>query len=41
VAATEVLQRAIQAARSGRKGEARDLFIQLVEDDPRNELAWM
>jgi tetratricopeptide (TPR) repeat protein len=37
----EVLQRAIQAARTGRKGEARDLLLELVEVEPRNEMAWM
>jgi tetratricopeptide (TPR) repeat protein len=37
----EVLQRAIQAARAGQKAEARDLLIELVETDPRNEMAWM
>ncbi|HSB01156.1 MAG TPA: hypothetical protein VLE49_10930, partial [Anaerolineales bacterium] len=37
----EVLQRAIQAARAGRKTEARDLLIDLVEVEPRNEMAWM
>src|SRR5512139_1477028 len=38
---TEVLQRAIQAARAGRKVEARDLLIELVDMDPQNEMAWM
>ncbi len=37
----ELLQRAIQAARAGRKVEARDLLLELVEVDPRNEMAWM
>jgi tetratricopeptide (TPR) repeat protein len=37
----EVLQRAIQAARAGRKVEARDLLIALVDVDPQNELAWV
>ena len=35
------LQQAIQAARAGRKMEARDLLIQIVEVDPHNEMAWM
>jgi len=41
VASVEVLQRAIQAARAGRKVEARDMLIQLVETDPDNEMAWV
>jgi len=41
VAPAEVLQRAIQAARAGRKIEARDLLIQIVETDPENEMAWV
>ena len=35
------LRIAIQAAREGRKVEARDLLIKLVEVDPQNETAWM
>src|SRR5512138_572581 len=38
---TEVLQKAIQAARAGRRIEARDLLIELVEQEPQNEMAWM
>ncbi len=38
---TEILQRAIQAARAGRKTEARDLLIDLVEVETQNEMAWM
>jgi len=41
MASAEVLQRAIQSARAGRKVEARDLLLQIVEVDPRNEMAWM
>lgn len=41
MASTEVLQRAIQAARAGRREEARDLLIDYVEVEPRNEMAWM
>lgn len=37
----EGLQKAIQAARAGRKVEARDLLIQIVESDPQNEMAWV
>jgi len=38
---SEVLQRAVQAVRAGHKLEARDLLLELVEADPRNEMAWM
>ena len=38
---TEVLQRAIRAARAGRREEARDLLIDLVETDPQCEMAWI
>ena len=41
MSSTENLQIAIQAARAGRKVEARDLLIQLVEVDPQNEMAWV
>lgn len=41
MASAEVLQRAIQAARAGRREAARDLLIDLVETDPENEMAWM
>jgi tetratricopeptide (TPR) repeat protein len=41
MSSADVLQRAIQAARDGRKVEARDLLIKIVEVDPQNELAWM
>src|SRR5512138_3154698 len=38
---TEVLQKAVQEARAGRRTEARDLLLELVETEPRNEMAWM
>lgn len=41
MSSVDVLQRAIQAARDGRKAEARDLLIKIVEVDPQNEIAWM
>jgi len=41
MASSEVLQRAIQAARAGRKEEARDLLLEIVDADPQNEMAWM
>lgn len=36
-----LLRQAMQLAREGRRGEARDIFLRIVEDDPRNEIAWM
>lgn len=41
MSSTEDLQQAIQAARAGLKTEARDLLVQIVDADPRNETAWM
>jgi tetratricopeptide (TPR) repeat protein len=41
MSSAEVLQRAVQAARAGRKEEARNLLLDLVEIEPRNEMAWM
>jgi len=41
MSSTEALQKAILAVRAGRKVEARDLLIMVVENDPRNEMAWM
>jgi len=41
VSSIEGLQKAIQAARAGRKVEARDLLIQIVEINPQNEMAWV
>ena len=41
MASVDALQIAIQAARDGRKDEARDLLIEIVEKDPQNEVAWM
>jgi hypothetical protein len=38
---SELVHQAIQIARAGRKTEARDLLIQVVELDSQNELAWM
>lgn len=37
----DILQAAVQAARAGRKIEARDLLLELVEIEPHNEMAWM
>lgn len=37
----ELFERAVEVARAGRKEEARELFIQVVEMDPQHEVAWM
>jgi tetratricopeptide (TPR) repeat protein len=36
-----LLQQAISAARAGRELTARDLFLEVVEKNPRSEVAWM
>ncbi|MCA2001224.1 MAG: hypothetical protein LDL51_05100 [Chloroflexi bacterium] len=36
-----LLQQAISAARAGRELTARDIFLEVVEINPRNETAWM
>ncbi|HSL43625.1 MAG TPA: hypothetical protein VK897_09350 [Anaerolineales bacterium] len=41
MSSAEALQRAIQAARAGRKDEAREILLEIVESDPRNEMAWI
>lgn len=38
---SEMVQRAIQLARAGRRTEACDLLLGVVESDPQNETAWM
>jgi tetratricopeptide (TPR) repeat protein len=37
----DLLKQAITAARAGHELTARDIFLQIVESDPRNELAWL
>ncbi|MCJ7435460.1 MAG: hypothetical protein MUO77_18415 [Anaerolineales bacterium] len=37
----ELIQQAITAAHNGEEHRARDLFLEIVSLDPRNELAWM
>ena len=37
----ELLQQAITAVRAGHELTARDIFLEIVEVDPRNETAWM
>lgn len=36
-----LLQQAIYAARAGRDLSARDIFLEVVKKNPRNEVAWM
>ena len=38
---SELLRHALELARAGKKDAARDVFLRVVEEDPRNELAWM
>lgn len=37
----DLLRRGIEAAHAGRRIEAREIFLQVVEADRRNEVAWM
>jgi tetratricopeptide (TPR) repeat protein len=37
----DLLRQAIAAAREGREWTARDMFLRVVELEPRNEIAWM
>jgi tetratricopeptide (TPR) repeat protein len=41
MSSSELVQRAIQSARAGRRTEARDLLLDVVDSDPLNEIAWM
>ncbi len=41
MAENNLLQQAIAAVRAGRELGARDMFLQIVEEYPQNELAWM
>ena len=41
MSSSQQVQRAIQIARAGRRAEALDLLLQVVEADPHNETAWM
>lgn len=36
-----LLRRAVQLARDGKRVEAREIFLRIVEEDPHHELAWM
>jgi len=37
----QLLQQAISAARAGRELTARDIFLEIIEINPQNEVAWM
>jgi len=41
VSSADLLRRGIEAVQADRKVEAREIFMQVVDIDPRNELAWM
>ena len=41
MSSADLLRRGIEAARADRRVEAREIFMQVVEVDPRNESAWM
>lgn len=41
MSSADLLRQGVEAARAGRKLEARKIFMQAVEIDPQNELAWM
>ena len=36
----ELLRRGVEAARVGRRTEAREILLRVVDQDPRNEMAW-
>lgn len=38
---SDLLRHAIELARAGKRDAARDVFLRVVEEEPRNELAWM
>jgi Flp pilus assembly protein TadD len=38
---TELLQQGIALAKAGRREEARNILLQVVEQDERNESAWL
>lgn len=37
----ELLRQGVDAARAGRRKEAREIMIRVVESEPHNEMAWM
>lgn len=38
---SDLLRQAVELARAGNKTAARDKFLRVVDEDPRNEFAWM
>ena len=36
----ELLRRGVEAARIGRRTEAREILLRIVDEEPRNEMAW-
>jgi len=38
---TELLQQGIALAKAGRREEARNILMQVIEQDERNESAWL
>ena len=41
MSSADLLRRGVEAAHANRRMEAREIFMQVVEIEPRNELAWM
>ena len=37
----ELMRRGLEAARGGRRRDAREILMRVVDQDPRNEMAWM
>ena len=37
----ELLRRGVEAARVGRRTEAREILLRIVDEEPRNEMAWV
>jgi len=40
VTVNELVRRGVEAARVGRRTEAREILLRVVDQDPRNEMAW-
>jgi len=38
---TELLQQGIALAKAGRRAEARDILLKVIEQDEQNESAWL
>jgi len=41
VSTDELMRRGVEAARGGRRRDAREILMRVVDQDPRNEMAWM